>query len=114
MEEESQQDEKTSVTWTEGLEQLTVYAYNPESQEVPVNPQGVKAPKGCLILSNAGVNSQDSGVGNPETEARENPVEEPVASKGEPSKRTNTRDPRRRSVMMASPSTLFGEGSSLG
>ena len=54
-EEESQQDEKTSVTWTEGLKQLTMYAYNPETHEVPVNPQGVEAPKGCLILSDAGV-----------------------------------------------------------
>ena len=91
-----------------------MYTYDPESQEVPVNPHGVRAPKGCLILSDAGVDSQDRGLGNPEAEARKNPVEEPTVSKGEPSKRTNLRDPRRRSVMMASPSTLFGEGNSSG
>ena len=70
----------------------------------------MRAPKGCLILSDAGADSQDSGLGNPEAEARESPM----ASKGEPSKRTNPRDPRRRSVMVASPSTLFGEGNGSG
>ena len=41
IEEETHHEEKMSVTWTEGLEQLTIYAYDPEAQEVPVNPQGV-------------------------------------------------------------------------
>ena len=35
-----------SVTWTEGLEQLTMYVYDPEAQEVPVNPPGGRSPKG--------------------------------------------------------------------
>ena len=77
MEEESQ-DDKMSVTWTEGLEQLTMYTFDPQSQEVPMNPQGVRAPEGCLILSDAGVDSQDSGLGNPEAGARENPGQEPA------------------------------------
>ena len=70
MEKKSQQDEKTSVTWTEGLEQLTMYVYDPETHEVPVNPQGVEAPSGCLILSDTGVDSQDSGWGTQNQKSR--------------------------------------------
>ena len=61
IEEETHHKEKMSVMWTEGLEQLTLYAYDQEAQEVPVNPQGVKVPRGCLILSDTGAESQDSG-----------------------------------------------------
>ena len=72
-----------------------MYAYDPEAHEVPVNPQGVEVPRGCLILSDIGVDSQDSGLGNPEPEIKENPIGEPAIFKGEPSKRGNPRDPRR-------------------
>ena len=114
MEAAAQQDKKTSVTWTEGLEQLTMYAYDTETHEVPVNPKGVEASRGSLILSDTGVDSQDSGLGNLEPEIKETPIGEPAAFKGEPSKRANPRDPRRQAVTMASPSTLFGEGNILG
>ena len=101
VQEEAHQEEKMSVTWTEDLEQLTMYAYDPEAQEVPVNPQGVKVPRGCLILSDTGAESQDSGLGNPEQEIKENPIGVPTTPKCEPSKRGSPRDPRRRSVTMA-------------
>ena len=58
--------------WTEGLEQLKMYAYDPEAQEVPVSPQGIKVPGGCLILSYTGAESQDNGLGLPELETKEN------------------------------------------
>ena len=90
-----------------------MYAYDPEAQEVPVNPQGVEVPRGCLILSDTGAESQDNGLGYPELETKEHPIEEPATPKVEPSKRVSPRDPRRRSVTLAPPSTLFGNDSSL-
>ena len=79
-----------------------------------MNPHGVGVPEGCLVLSDTGMDSQDSGLGNLEAGPRENHAQEPARQKGEPSKHTSRRDPRRRSVMLASPSTLFGEGNGSG
>ena len=112
--EETHHEEKMSVMWTEGLEQLKIYVYDPEAQEVPVSPKGIKVPGGCLILSYTGAESQDSGLGHPELETKENPIEEPAALKGEPNKRVSSRDPRCRSVTLAPLSTLFGDYSVLG
>ena len=81
---------------------------------MPVNPQGVKVSRGYLILSNTGAESQDSGLGYPEQETKDHPLEEPAALKGERSKRFSPRDPRRRLVTLAPPSTLFGDDSSPG
>ena len=92
--EEEPQDDKMSVTWTEGLGQLTMYAFDPEAKEVPVNAHGVRVPEGCLILSDTGVDSQDSGLGNTEAGPREHHAQEPVRQKGEPSKQASRRDPR--------------------
>ena len=114
IEKETHQEEKMSVMWTEGLEQLTLFAFDPEAQEVPVTPQGVKVSGGFLILSDTGTESQDSGLGYPELETKELPIEEPATLKGEPRKRVSPRDPRRRSVTLAPPSTLFGDDSSPG
>ena len=91
-----------------------MYPFDQDAHEVPVNPHGVGLPEGCLVLSSAGVDSQDSGLGNSETGPRENYSCEPARQKGEPSGHTSHRDPRRRMVMLASPSTLFGEGSGSG
>ena len=37
-EEETPQEGKISVMWTEGLEQLTMYAFDPEAQEITIAP----------------------------------------------------------------------------
>ena len=79
-----------------------------------MNPHGVGVPEGCLVLGSAGADSQDSGVGNLETGPRENCVRGLARQKGKPRKYTSSRDPRRRKVMLASPSTLFGEGNGSG
>ena len=76
--EEEPQDDKISVTWTEGLEQITMYPFDQDTHKVPVNPNGVGVPEGCLVLSSAGVDSQDSGLGNLETGPRENYSREPA------------------------------------
>ena len=107
-EEEDNQDEKISVTWTEGLEQMTMYPFDQEAHEVPVNPHGVGVPEGCLVLGSAGADSQENGGGKSETGHRESCPQVP-AQKDEPGKYTSSRDPRRRAVMLASPLTLFGE-----
>ena len=39
VEEETPQEMKMSVMWTNSLEQLTMYAFNPEAQEITTAPQ---------------------------------------------------------------------------
>ena len=90
-----------SVMWTSSLDQLTMYAFDPEAQEMTTAPQE----DGHHILSDAGTESQDSGLGYAELEIKEHPIEGRMAPPGE----TNSRDPRRRSVTLASPSTLYGK-----
>ena len=42
---EENQDEKISVTWTEGLEQMTMYPFDQEAHGVPLNPHGLEYQK---------------------------------------------------------------------
>ena len=93
IEEETPQELKMSVMWTSGLDQLTMYAFDQEAQEMTTAPQE----DANHILSNTGTESQDSG-----------PIEGRTAPPGETRRKTNSRDPRRRSVTLASPSTLYG------
>ena len=113
-EEEENQDDMIGVTWTEGIEQMTMYPFDQEAHKVPVNPHGVGVPEDCLFLGSAGADSQENGVGNSETGPRENCARGLARQKGEPGKYTSSRDPRHRNVMLASPSTLFGEGNGSG
>ena len=105
VEEETPQEGKISVMWTDGLEQLTMYAFNPEAQEITTAPQE----DNHHILSDPGAESQDSGLGYAELEIKEHPIEGPATPPGEPRKKINPRDPRRRPVTLAPPSTLYGK-----
>ena len=50
---------KMSVMWTNGLEQLTMYAFDPEAHEITTAP-----PEDAHhILSDTGTESQDSSLG---------------------------------------------------
>ena len=91
-----------------------MFPFDLEAQEVSGNPHGARVPMGPRILCDPGVDSQDSGLGDPEAGPREDHTQEPARQKGEPSKHGSRRDPRRQSVMLASPSTLFGEGNGSG
>ena len=91
-EEETPQEENMSVMWTEGLEQLTMYAFNPEAQEITTAPQE----DGYHILSDTGAESLDSGPEYSELE-----IKGPATPLGEPRKRANPRDPRLRLVTLA-------------
>ena len=89
-EEETPQEGKISVMWTEGLEQLMMYAFDPEAQEITIAPRMMTT----NIHTDTGVESQDSGLGYAELEPR---------------KKINPRDPRCRSLTLAPPSTLYGK-----
>ena len=82
--EETPQELKMSVMWRSGLDQLTMYTFDPEAQEMTTAPREVAH----HILSD--------------------PIEGRTAPPVETRRKTNSRDPRRRSVTLASPSTLYG------
>ena len=89
--------------WTDRLEQLTIYTFDPEAQEITTAPQE----DDHHILWDTGAESQDSGLGYAELEIKNHPIEGPVTPPGEPRKKINPRDPRCRSVTLAPPSTQY-------
>ena len=102
--EETPQEVKMSVMWASGLDKLTMYAFDPEAQEITTAPQEATH----HVLSDTGAESQDSGLGYAELEVKEHPIEGGTATLQETRRKISPRDPRRHSVTLASPSSLYG------
>ena len=90
--EETPQELKMSVMWTSGLDQLTMYAFDPEAQEMTTALQE----DAHHILSDTGTESQDSGLGYAELEIKEHPIQGQATPPGDTRRKTNPRDPRLR------------------
>ena len=97
-EEETPHEVKMSV------DKLTMYAFDPEAQELTTGPHEAT----YHILSDNGTESQDSGLVYAEMEIKEHPVEERAAPLQEAHRKIIPRDPRHHPVALAPPQPYTG------
>ena len=92
--------------WSD-TESVTMYSFDPEGRELT----GTTPTRSHLPLDSGGAESQDSRLvyaSVTEVDVKEHTIDETRPGPSRGSRKTSNRDPRRRSVTVAPPTSLFG------